>query len=263
MHHGHVAGELVMTCSPVDAVVPRVVEDAVMPGMRAGDDRRVVRERDRRQRRHRAVTERDAHLDEPRDVRRLAPRGHVVEDVGVGAVEEEPDDVLRALARVEHVDERARRPAPRGTCRRRAARSRAAPRSWARCRRAGPPAGSTPSWLHALAADHQRRAGLHDADRAVLAEVAALVLPVVRGRVDHAQVGRGGRVEELGDLLEGERVGVVAAVGVQVRPARRRGRRTCRSTGRRAGSRPRFSTSTKSPRSVRSNATRPSGASAS
>ena len=31
-----------------------------------------------------------------------------------------------------------------------------------------------------------------------------------------AQVGRGGVVEELGDLLEGERVGVVATVGVRV-----------------------------------------------
>ena len=51
----------------------------------------------------------------------------------------------------------------------------------------------------------------------MLAEVAALVLPVVPGRVQHAQVGRGGRVEELDDLLVGVRVGVVAAVRVLVR----------------------------------------------
>ena len=50
----------------------------------------------------------------------------------------------------------------------------------------------------------------------MLAAVAALVLPVVGGRVDHAQVGCGGVVEELGDLLEGERIGVVATVGVRV-----------------------------------------------
>ena len=72
MHHGQVSCELVMTCSPVRAVEPRVVEDAVMAGMRAGDDRRVVRERDRGQRRHRAVPERDAHVDDP--LRRSAPR---------------------------------------------------------------------------------------------------------------------------------------------------------------------------------------------
>ena len=50
----------------------------------------------------------------------------------------------------------------------------------------------------------------------MLAPVAALVLPVVRGGVDHAQVGRGGVVEELGGLLEGERIRVVATVGMRV-----------------------------------------------
>ena len=69
--------------------------------------------------------------------------------------------------------------------------------------------------LHALAADHHR-GGLHDADRAVLAEVAALVFPVVAGRVDHAQVGGGRRVEELRGLLEREGIRVLGAVGEHV-----------------------------------------------
>ena len=183
-----------------------------MAGMRAGDDRRVVGERDRRQRRHRAVTERDAHLDEPRDVRRFAARAHVVEDVGVRAVEEERDHVTRALRRVEHVDEHfavlhrdVRAVGARRAAEERGDRGRGVDqpgRAWDHAER-----------LHALAADHHRRAGLHDPDRAVLAEVAALVFPVVRGRVDHAQVGRGRRVEELRGLRVGERVGVVVAVG--------------------------------------------------
>ena len=69
---------------------------------------------------------------------------------------------------------------------------------------------------HALARDHERRAGLHDAERPVLAAVAALVLPVVRGGVQHAQVGRGGMVEELRDVVERERVRVRGARRVRV-----------------------------------------------
>jgi hypothetical protein len=46
----------------------------------------------------------------------------------------------------------------------------------------------------------------------VLAPVAALVLPVVGGGVEDAQVRRGGMVEELGDVVVGERVGVRGAV---------------------------------------------------
>ena len=50
----------------------------------------------------------------------------------------------------------------------------------------------------------------------MLADVAALVLPVVPGGVQHAEVGRRGGVEELHDLLVRVRVGVVAAVRVLV-----------------------------------------------
>ena len=187
------------------------------PGMRAGDDRRVVGERDGGQRRHRAVTERDAHLDEARDVRRFAARAHVVEHVGVRAVEEERDHVARPLRRIEHVDERF---AVLDGDVRAVGAGRAAEERGDRGRgvdQAGG-AGDHTERLHALAADHHRRAGLHDPDRAVLAEVAALVFPVVRGRVDHAQVGRGRRVEELRGLRVRERVGVVVAVRVESGP---------------------------------------------
>jgi hypothetical protein len=50
----------------------------------------------------------------------------------------------------------------------------------------------------------------------VLAPVAALVLPVVRGGMDHAQVGRGGVVEQLGYLREREGVRVLAPGRVAV-----------------------------------------------
>ena len=71
---------------------------------------------------------------------------------------------------------------------------------------------------HALARDHERRAGLDHAERAVLADVAALVFPVVGGGVHDAHVGRRGMVEQLRDLLERERVRVVRAVGERVWP---------------------------------------------
>ena len=116
------------------------------------------------------------------------------EHVRVRAVEQEADDVARPLARVEQVGERRRRPGRaryRPSSSRSAARSRAARRSSARRRRAAPTRGTSPSLRTPLPREHERRPGLHEAERAVLAEVAALVLPVVRGGVQHAQVGRG------------------------------------------------------------------------
>ena len=165
-----------------------------MAGVRAGDDRRVVRERDRRQRRERAVPERDAHLDQAGDVRRFAARGHVVEDVRVRAVEQEPDDVARPLARVEEIGEGVPvlageelppfplRFAPGG-----AQPSRAQMVGATSTRRAE--IGDEAELADTLAAEHERRACLHEPERAVLTEVAALVFPVVRGRMQHAEVG--------------------------------------------------------------------------
>ena len=125
--HGHVACELVITCSPRRAVVPRVVQDAVVAGEPAGEDRRVVGERDRREPGHRAPLVRGAHLDQAGDVRRLAGGGHRVEHVGVHAVEQEPDDVPRAARPRRRARRRARRrPARRGGGR---ASSGAQPRS--------------------------------------------------------------------------------------------------------------------------------------
>ena len=220
--NGQVAGELVITCLPAAAVVPRVVEDPVVAGQRGGEDRRVVRERDRGQAGHRAVPVRGAHLDEARDVRRLARRGHLVEDVRVGAVEQEPDDVLRATAgEVEDVVAHdavldgevatvveGREPSSSAivgatSTRRQLAVDEAVA-------------------AHALARDHERCPGLHDADRPVLAEVAALVLPVVGGRVDDAEVGGARRVVELGDLVEARTGRRCRRGGGACRPVRRR-----------------------------------------
>ena len=50
----------------------------------------------------------------------------------------------------------------------------------------------------------------------MLAAVAALVFPVVGGRVEHTEVGRGRMVEQLGDLVVGERVGVVGTRRMRV-----------------------------------------------
>ena len=63
--------------------------------------------------------------------------------------------------------------------------------------------------------------------------------------VDDAQVGCGGVVEELGGLLERERIGVVAAVGVRVGELGREPGEMGRSTGRRTGSSPSTFTSSK------------------
>ena len=129
--HGQVAERVRDDLLAALAVEPRVVQDAVVAGERAGDDRRVVRERDGGQRRHRAVPERGAHLDERGDVRRLAARGHVVEDVRVGAVEEEPDHVLgRPRVRRSSTSRRTSPSWPRGRCRRRRRVGRE-PRRWA------------------------------------------------------------------------------------------------------------------------------------
>ena len=77
-------------------------------------------------------------------------------------------------------------------------------------------AGNESVVADALARDHERRPRLHHAERPVLAPVAALVFPVVRRRVDDAEVGCRGMVEQLGRLLERERIGVVAAVRVRI-----------------------------------------------
>ena len=73
-----------------------------------------------------------------------------------------------------------------------------------------------PVGAHPFPRDDEGRPRLHHVERSVLTAMPALVLPVVGGGVDHAQVGRGGVVEELGDLREPERVRVLAAGGVGV-----------------------------------------------
>ncbi len=74
-----------------------------------------------------------------------------------------------------------------------------------------------PVGADAFPRDHEWCARLDQAERAVLTDVAALVLPVVRGRVQNTEIGSGRGIEELGDVLERERVRVVAAM--RMRPA--------------------------------------------
>ena len=76
--------------------------------------------------------------------------------------------------------------------------------------------GHDPVVAHALPRDHERGPGLHDPERAVLAAVTALVLPVVRAGVQHAQVGRRRMVEELRDVVVRERVRVAVARRIRV-----------------------------------------------
>ena len=184
-----------------------------MARVRAGDDRRVVRERDGRQRRHRAVPERDAHLDEPGDVRRLAAwrpcrraRWRWCRRTGSrrrGAAARPARARSVSAATVLHA--RGSRPSSSASGAQPSSAQIVGATSTSRAAR-----GTRPSLRTPLPREHERRPRLHEAERAVLAEVAALVLPVVRGGVEHAQVGRGRRVEELGDLVERVRVGVLA-----------------------------------------------------
>ena len=70
-----------------------------------------------------------------------------------------------------------------------------------------------PVGAHPFPGDDEGRPRLHNVERSVLTAMPALVLPVVGGGVDHAQVGRGRVVEELGDGVVRERVRVLAATG--------------------------------------------------
>jgi hypothetical protein len=139
------------------------VQDAVVTGMRAGEDRRVVRERDRGQRRHRAVPEGGTHLDQARHVRCFAPRRHVVQDVRVGTVEEEPDDVARPVVLVDEVvdDVAVLDGQVPALGERRAAEQRGdRGRDVDQARRARHESGRP----HALPPEDERRARLHDAE---------------------------------------------------------------------------------------------------
>ena len=86
------------------AVVPRVVEDAVMAREPAGEDRGVVGEGDRREPGHRTPFVGGAHVDQASDVGCLAGGRHRVQHVRVHAVEEEADEMTGPTAGgVEHV----------------------------------------------------------------------------------------------------------------------------------------------------------------
>ena len=97
------------------AVEPRVVQDAVVAGERPVRIDVWFASVTVGQPGHRAPLVRRAHLDQAGDVRRLARGGHVVEHVGVGAVEQEADDVPGPPGRRDRARRCARRrPARRG-----------------------------------------------------------------------------------------------------------------------------------------------------
>jgi hypothetical protein len=209
------------------AVIPGVVEDAVVARVGPGEDRRVVGEGDRRQRRQRAVGQPGAHGQQPGHVRRLAGGHHVVEDVGVGAVPQDADHVVGPVAGVEELGEgaavlagqqrvRARgpgRPEPAARAGVGAQQGQDRGRNVDEAARAG----HHPVLADAGAGQHERRPHLHRAQRTVLAALTAVVLPVVGRRVQAHEVGGGGVVEELGDVLVGVRIGLPGAVGPAVR----------------------------------------------
>jgi hypothetical protein len=64
--------------------------------------------------------------------------------------------------------------------------------------------------------DFSGGAHLHDAERPVLAALAAVVFPVVRRGVQTHDVGRRGVVEDLGDVLVGMGVRLLGAGGPPV-----------------------------------------------
>ena len=123
------------------AVVPRVVEDAVMPREPAGEDRGVVGEGDRRESGHRPPFVGGAHLDQASDVGCRAGGGHRVQHVRVHAVEEEADEVTGpTTGGVEHVVAHDAVLAREVVAMSSRARTRGARRGWARRRPGGPPA---------------------------------------------------------------------------------------------------------------------------
>ena len=247
--HGHVACEFVITCSPALAIPPRVVQDAVVTRVAPGEDRRVVRERHRRHARRSRPTR--TPCPSRSGGRRSAPRrsrracrarwgsrrraGSRRRDAGVAVTGFEHVGAHLAVLTGEILTVGTRRDAEELGDRGRDVDEARRPRD-------------ETVVADALARDHERRPRLQHAERPVLTPVAALVLPVVRSRVDDAQVGCRGMVEELGGLLERERIGVVAPGRVRVGELGRRGRRGARATGRRRGRRPRW----RRPRSRRS-----------
>ena len=205
------------------AVVPRVVEDAVVAGVRAGEDRRVVRERDGRQAAIAPCRYAVPIVDQPRDVRGLAARRHVVEHVRVRAVEQEADHVLRAAARVEHVGEHLAVLAPRGTCRRRAARTRAARATVGATSTSRPPRDEPVR--SARPCRRSRTAPGPGRPRASRARRGGRPGPPSCGRRSGCtqRSGAAGWSNSWAIVLVRVRVGVVGAVGVQAGAARRRG----------------------------------------
>jgi hypothetical protein len=175
--------------------------------------------------RDRPVPQAGSHGQQPGQVGCLARRHHVVEHVGVGAVPQEADHVLGRFAVVEQLGQHlAVLAGQHGVVARGTGRAHTvggglgAQQGEHRGRHVDEAAraGDEPLRLHAGARQHERGPHLHDAERAVLAPLAALVLPVVRGRVQAQDVRCGRVVEQLGDVLVGVGVRLLGAAGPAV-----------------------------------------------
>ena len=217
----------------------------MVAGVGAGEDRRVVGQRDRRQRRHGPVAEAGAHGQQPGHVGRLA-RGRPCRRARWRWCR--PTGTRRrgrARSRRSSSSVSARRPG--GPAGRRAGGAPSGPTPPARARRpAGPapsaprrPAGRTgararPGRTPAPARTNGARACTTPSDPCS-PRSPPWSSQLWAGGVQAHEVGRGGVVEQLGDLLVGVRVGAAAVRSGQRWPARRpaagTGRWRCRPAG--------------------------------
>ena len=196
-----------------------------MSGVAPGQDGGVVGEGHGRKRRHGPVPVGAAHVHEAGDVGGVTAPGQVIEHVGVGAVQEHGHDVAGPTGlgekRTQHdavlVGESGPRAAPR---------CRGAPEQ--RQDRGGDVDQSArvvdqPARGDAGTGGDERRPRLDDAQRPVLTEVATLVTPVMRRRMQDDEIGRRGVIEELCHVIEGVRIRIVVSGRVGDRSFRRQG----------------------------------------
>ena len=189
----------------------------MVTGMAPGEDRGVVGQGHRREGGDGTVAMDGAHLHQAGDIGSLATVGEVVEHVGIRPVEQEGDHVTCPTWLCGNVADDvtvlADEPdAGLGRRWRRAAEELEDGRG-----HVDEAAGSIdhPERVHPGPGGDEGRPSLHHTQRTVLAEVATLVSPVVRGAVKDHEIRSGGVVEQLCEVLE--------RMGIRVRPAIRVG----------------------------------------
>ncbi len=191
----------------------------MVTGMGSGQDARVIGEGDGGERCDRPVAVRRPDIHEPTDSRCIAGSGHFVEHVRVGPVQEHGDDVTRLGGTGHEVAEDdavlldesdilwgARRCAASEQLENRGGQ---VDQAAARLDLAQRPDASS--------GRDERRACLHDAEGAVLAEMTSLVAPEVGSGVQHHQVGCRRMIEQLSQVFQCMRIRVLAAARVGCR----------------------------------------------